>query len=767
MSTFDDKLLNSSTAAQVSSIRQELKRWEREFATANDGRKATRDEIKKYPEIAAKYKAYNALAGKATTNPPKHASPRKHKSSSVNQPHEQRTPSKHRRRSHATNITTPRKDVDHEAPSPVDHQNKTPTSTASGTPVAKLNFVGPTPQKDGRVLGLFDLLGQEDEGDVGNANISTPSKTATLAKANENSVQRRSAHPHALTSKAVLTTPSKGAHKSTDQFNQGPPSVTSTPQHQRLMATPSRAKHTRTPQSSATRFLLDKMAGFTPSSLRKRKFAELTDSPSKPTRTPASNKSFGFSTPAFLRRNAAPVAPLDAVWEEQEAEEDDNEDRNDREEEHEATPRKRQKCAATTVQSPSKSRSNTATATATVTALATGRPSSSSVVQRRGSQAATLGTAGGTHDLAKTRPNFLKRRSFGRSLSTLMKEVKQHQEERFDEDLDILNELENDTAAVRTKAGAAGSGDSTRREDELQDSDAYGGAASVQVEDSQAVDEADLALLGPDRERFSSDEVGDDENRDPSAGGVIRKPWKKKGQKRQTRRAILRPKAPVAYKPQNPTTARSKRPATTTNVTTNNNSKTTTVDTAGDTQHLDADTQVDPGLNTDSNADSDSGDAEFASAHSDVDASGSDDGSENEDEGSEDELTRDDVVRDRKGGSQGAARTGGQSKKSGTKGKRNGEGGATDAKGMGTGKDEKGTEKLKEKGKQKEPPKEKEKEEKSVAQKLKEMAKRGNFRSLKMKGKGGGGGGGGGRTSGGRGGFRGRGGRGGRRGGRR
>lgn len=39
------------TDTRVQHLRRELKEWERHFALANEGRKATRDEIKAMPEI--------------------------------------------------------------------------------------------------------------------------------------------------------------------------------------------------------------------------------------------------------------------------------------------------------------------------------------------------------------------------------------------------------------------------------------------------------------------------------------------------------------------------------------------------------------------------------------------------------------------------------------------------------------------------------------------------------------------------------------------
>jgi hypothetical protein len=110
-----------------------------------------------------------------------------------------------------------------------------------------------------------------------------------------------------------------------------------------------------------------------------------------------------------------------------------------------------------------------------------------------------------------------KKRSFVRSLSSIIQGLRQQEEERMDDELDMLNEMEDEAMGiVRPKKAPAAAA-----------------AAAVLVEDSQAVD----MPLGPDKADVSSDESSDEE----VTGGFIRKPWKKKGLKRQTRRVIMRP----------------------------------------------------------------------------------------------------------------------------------------------------------------------------------------------------------------------------------
>jgi hypothetical protein len=111
-------------------------------------------------------------------------------------------------------------------------------------------------------------------------------------------------------------------------------------------------------------------------------------------------------------------------------------------------------------------------------------------------------------DNSSTAP--FKKRGFVRSLSSIIQGLREQEEERMDEELDMLNEMEDEAmGVVRAKP-----------------------AAAVLVEDSQAIE----MPLGPDQA-----DVTDESSSDDNASGFIRKPWKKKGLKRQTRRVIMRP----------------------------------------------------------------------------------------------------------------------------------------------------------------------------------------------------------------------------------
>ena len=256
-------------------LRQELKEWEQQFAANNADRKAGREDIKKHPAIgtidphlsctmltcplAAKYKEYtklrDVLSGKSGSHQhcayPSQHRPGKRKAdlSSVTQP------------SHTSkrikNIETPSKAPHPAAIDPYDSPSA--IRALLGTPTRR-TAIGPTPQRDGKALGLFDLL-SEDEAAAGDAAGSSR-----------------------------LQSPGSKSH------------LTPRRAHQAVVASPLHGS--RTPTSSGKRFLLDSFA--TPS---KRKAGG--------TFTPLRSASkLQFSTPAFLRRDRQRVVTLDAVAEE-------------------------------------------------------------------------------------------------------------------------------------------------------------------------------------------------------------------------------------------------------------------------------------------------------------------------------------------------------------------------------------------------------------------------------------------------------------------
>ncbi|KAG9231027.1 DNA replication/checkpoint protein [Amylocarpus encephaloides] len=233
-------------AEKSSTLRAELKAWEKTFAAANNGQKASREDIKNSPDIAAKYKEYSKardiIAGntaplKPETKPqPAQQIPRKRK-------REEDRPGVSKRQI----IQTPsRAGIQ---PWAVDPYESPSVIRNLFTPIRKTKL-GPTPQKDGQVLGLFDLLQADDDPSPSKENVSKTGKQVS-----------------------IQATPRKSRQEDS-------------------------MKHSRTPSSPGKRFMLDAFA--TP--LKNR---TLNGQGSK---TPSSVSKLHFSTPSFLRRDSQRIA---------------------------------------------------------------------------------------------------------------------------------------------------------------------------------------------------------------------------------------------------------------------------------------------------------------------------------------------------------------------------------------------------------------------------------------------------------------------------
>lgn len=239
-------------------LRKELKDWERQFEEKR-GKKPTREDIKANSEIgrkpllsifrggssdsriATKYKEYDKiqriLKGELSiAKPPKPERKRKRNAttseSSKRAKTEAATPKKRRTASETQE----------------EHQSHEETS-----PVAKPTMIGPTPQKDGKFLGMFDLLSPE----------KSPSESRpALGEVSIN----------------IAATPSKVEKHSKDLG----------------VATPARGS--RTPASSSKRFFLENF--MTP--MKQKKGEE---------GTPRTSRKL-FATPSFLRRDHVPFEPV-------------------------------------------------------------------------------------------------------------------------------------------------------------------------------------------------------------------------------------------------------------------------------------------------------------------------------------------------------------------------------------------------------------------------------------------------------------------------
>ncbi|KAM3413893.1 DNA replication regulator SLD2 [Cercospora zeina] len=228
----------------TTALRAELKTWENAFKEKH-GRKAGREDIKKDTSISAKYKLYNELT-RLPKLPSFASTPRK----STRPTAPKVSPAKPQTRAPAA---TPRKTpIRLESPRDQPQNVLSPVKELEPEPTPQWvrAGLGPTPQRDGHVLGLFDI-----EDDI----HETPLKARHDGKAAD----------------LVAATPSKG---------------TSSAEH----------VHMKSPESSnGKRFMLAAFAG-TPLK-RKRENHDIG--------TTSSSKRM-FATPSFLRR-CNPLAKID------------------------------------------------------------------------------------------------------------------------------------------------------------------------------------------------------------------------------------------------------------------------------------------------------------------------------------------------------------------------------------------------------------------------------------------------------------------------
>ncbi|KAF2773406.1 hypothetical protein EJ03DRAFT_265291 [Teratosphaeria nubilosa] len=224
---------------QVTTLKHELKQWENAFKAAN-GRKPGREDIKNDTAIAEKYREYNDLR-----RPTSQAS--KKDSGVARTPSKQDRPQRGALKVRPVNVVdaTPRRAEKRTGSLQVLHKEEVEVEP---TPAAIRCALGPTPQKDGQVLGIFDL-----------PLSATPSRGSTGT-------------PSIFQASTVNATPSK-----------------------RAMAPPASAsKLCATPQSSGKTRFLD---AFSSTPLKRKRDEDEHGAPSTAKRQ--------FATPAFLRRSAS------------------------------------------------------------------------------------------------------------------------------------------------------------------------------------------------------------------------------------------------------------------------------------------------------------------------------------------------------------------------------------------------------------------------------------------------------------------------------
>jgi hypothetical protein len=261
------KMAGETVAQEERSVqlREELKLWEKNFSADNAGQKPSREHIKANADIgwcvpshkcsweltshaAAKYKEYNKLreimSGKFA--PPNTSKTNKKRKSGGGVP---LTPSKRQKSADET----PRRRKDSKS-----EQELVPGEEPS--PVAKRTMMGPTPQRDGMFMGIFD--------DIPTGTAVTPSKDRSILG---------SIHVN------IVRTPSRADRLLVDDA-----------------LVEERARPSRTPTSSSKRNLFAQFV--TPGRKQPREEG-----------TPSSSRKLLF-TPSFLRRDNL---PLDTVQEEQ------------------------------------------------------------------------------------------------------------------------------------------------------------------------------------------------------------------------------------------------------------------------------------------------------------------------------------------------------------------------------------------------------------------------------------------------------------------
>ncbi|RAL12345.1 protein sld2 [Aspergillus homomorphus CBS 101889] len=190
------------TAGPSATLRAELKEWERAFADANGGRKAGRSDIKKDPEIAAKYKEYSRLKSLETkpakTNDDTPHKKRKHTSPHGPDPATAITPRKKTGKgaggggafeTPSKNNSATRPAAQHPAEvDPYDSPSVLRRLFSPSTHLSPLKAaIGPTPQRDGKALGLFDLLSESG----GSTATPSASRIAGLKDASVRTPSRR------------------------------------------------------------------------------------------------------------------------------------------------------------------------------------------------------------------------------------------------------------------------------------------------------------------------------------------------------------------------------------------------------------------------------------------------------------------------------------------------------------------------------------------------------------------------------------------------
>ncbi|KAL7928764.1 DNA replication/checkpoint protein [Trichoderma chlorosporum] len=201
-----DETLKREYEARAQKVRADLKQWEAGWAKTHGGKKPGREDIKNTPVIAQKYKDYNKLrdiiAGKLAPPPD---------TSTSKQKHDKRKPD-------GVPVGTPMKRAKHAetpsklAPNGEEYMNSPAVSRKLFSP-APVTSIGPTPQRDGKVLGLFDLLVEREFKSPLKGPSQPASSLATPSKRRSNLFEDATANlgrtPTSISKRKLFSTPMK------------------------------------------------------------------------------------------------------------------------------------------------------------------------------------------------------------------------------------------------------------------------------------------------------------------------------------------------------------------------------------------------------------------------------------------------------------------------------------------------------------------------------------------------------------------------------
>ncbi|KIW88874.1 uncharacterized protein Z519_10358 [Cladophialophora bantiana CBS 173.52] len=264
LTTLLDTPKRASLQSQADILRTDLKEYERTFAGKHGGRKPGKDDIKADAVIAAKYKEYSrvrdVLAGKRSLDV-------------LNTPRRHQSTRRHGRADSAVSLTphrgrksfSPSRSLWH--PNDIDPYDPPPSISPRVIP----NAIGPTPRRDGTVLGIFDLLS--------NSGSKKSTESAPGSRKRKVDVLYDGAGDDGLRQLAVTQTPSQKLRQSSGTANVGLQATTPS-----TRISTGKRQHSKTPISEGRKFMLDHFFA-TPSAVRFATVIDGDDDTDAPTQT--------------------------------------------------------------------------------------------------------------------------------------------------------------------------------------------------------------------------------------------------------------------------------------------------------------------------------------------------------------------------------------------------------------------------------------------------------------------------------------------------